>query len=124
MTKVTEVNFFFEKSNLFRVIHADGLYGGVSPNGHLHFAFYSQRLPLPKTSKIQVGEDGTPSGPEVVTEKKDGFFRELEVDVVMDYSTALSTYIWLEEKIREMAALNGQSPEQIQAALESLRNSK
>ena len=44
-----ELEFDFEKSNFFRVIHVDGVFGGISPGSNLlHMAIYNERQPLPK----------------------------------------------------------------------------
>ena len=44
-----ELEFDFEKSNLFRAIHVDGFFGGVAPATQLlHVAVYNERQPIPK----------------------------------------------------------------------------
>src|SRR5579864_8214012 len=45
--KPVSVCFHYVKSNYFRVIHADGMYGGLTPCGGIFFALYSDRQPLP-----------------------------------------------------------------------------
>jgi hypothetical protein len=45
--KLTEIEFDFIKSNFFRVIHVDGAFGGLSPNGFVHMALYSERRAIP-----------------------------------------------------------------------------
>jgi hypothetical protein len=50
--------FHFRKSSLFRVIHADGAYGGISPNGNIHFALYNERFPIPKITSRGFTKDG------------------------------------------------------------------
>ena len=42
-----ELEFDFIKSNFFRVIKADGAFGGISPNGSIHMALYSERSAIP-----------------------------------------------------------------------------
>lgn len=101
-----EVQFFYEKSNHFRVVHADGVYGGITPMGYLHFALYNERHPIPKVSALPIS-DGRPAGPEVVKEKKDGIFREVEVDVIMDINIAIAFKQWLDEKVKALKAHHG-----------------
>ena len=95
------IKFDYIKSNLFRVIHADGAVGGISPKATIHFAFYSERSPIPKQTVFPVNEDGT-LGQEIKDERvvRDAIVREVEVDVVMDLNTANSFLKWLEEKIK------------------------
>ena len=35
------VTFDYIKSNLFRVIHADGVWGGIAPTGKIHLSFFN-----------------------------------------------------------------------------------
>jgi hypothetical protein len=94
----TNIEVFYEKSNFFRVIHADGIFGGPTPTGGLHVAFYSQRTPLPKKSNLVISSNGT--AVETVTETKVGAFREIEVDVVMDLNVAMSYHLWLASQLK------------------------
>lgn len=99
MADATEIKFFYEKSNFFRVVHADGVFGGSTPLGYLHLAFYNERHPIPKTTALALVEDGKVSGPEKILDRKEGIFREVEVDVVMDLNVAVAFRGWLDEKI-------------------------
>jgi hypothetical protein len=89
----------YEKSNFFRVIHADGIFGGPTPTGGIHIAFFSQRTPLPKKSNLTISPNGT--GVEVVTETKVGVFREIEADAIMDLNVALSFHLWLTSQLNQ-----------------------
>src|SRR5689334_16135095 len=42
-TNPNKLRIEYKKSNSFRVIHADGAYGGTSPRLQLFIAFYSER---------------------------------------------------------------------------------
>jgi hypothetical protein len=48
LSNAPEIAFEYIKSNLFRVIHADGAIGGVTPSGNLHLAFFSERPAIPR----------------------------------------------------------------------------
>jgi hypothetical protein len=91
---------FYEKANFFRVIHSDGVYGGATPQGNMHFAFYSERSAIPRHVEFDVTH-GVP-GPERVIEAKKGIFREIEADVVMSFGGALQFYIWLGGQLETM----------------------
>jgi hypothetical protein len=97
-----EVDIHFQKSNFFRVVHADGAFGGLSPRGLINMAFYSERSPIPRRTKIEIA-NGVP-GLETVVEVKTGIFREIEVDIVMDIAAAASFYAWLGQQIANAQA--------------------
>jgi hypothetical protein len=111
-----KVAVFFQKSNFFRVIHADGCFGAPSPRGLLNMAFYSERLPLPTQTSISI-IDGRPSAEQVVDVKK-GVFREVEVNVVMDIAAAGALSVWLQNQISSMRQLMGISDDQFAAMME------
>ena len=96
-----EVRFKYIKSNFFRVIHADGAWGGISTRGDIHMSFYNERAALPDSSVLTLGPDGRSLKPEVV-ESSGGITREVECDVVFDLITAVALRRWLDDKINEM----------------------
>ena len=51
------------KGQFFRVVHADGIIGGSTPQGQLHIAFYSERPPIPKRTVHQVSAGGALGSP-------------------------------------------------------------
>lgn len=93
----------YKKSNSFRVIHADGAYGGTSPRLQLFIAFYSERFPIPQVLTYETSETGAPIK-ELVSEResKEGVFREVEVGVTMDINAAKGFATWLNEQITEL----------------------
>ena len=103
------VKFHYKKSNLFRVLHADGAWGGLTPEGNIFFTFYNSRPPIPEVLVQPVEEDGT-LGPEIPELKvsKDGIVREVEVGVTMTPENVQSLIEFLKgrlehvEKIRSM----------------------
>jgi len=101
------IEVYYEKSNFFRVIHADGIFGGPTPSGNMHVAFFSQRSPLPKKSSLNIGSDG--SSTETVTDTKTGVFREIEVDVMMDLNTSLAFHIWFSQHLSVLRKQLGMS---------------
>jgi hypothetical protein len=58
-----EVNY--QKSGLFRVVHADGFWGGPTPKGNIHFACYSERPAIPRRTTFEV-KDGIPASEQIV----------------------------------------------------------
>ncbi len=94
--KPKSLKFHYIKSPMFRVVHVDGLFGGVTPTAFIHFALYSERMPIPQQTEQVVNADGT-LGPEVPEGRvvRDGVVRELEVDAIMNIDVARSMRDWL-----------------------------
>src|SRR5450755_3231961 len=100
-----EIEFDFIKSNFYRVVRGDGVFGGLSPNGSLHLGVYSERIPYPQKMFHKV-ENGA-VGPEE-TERREGrkgILRELEVGISMDISQAIVLRTWLDDKLKQYEQL-------------------
>ena len=97
-----QVSIEFVKGNDFRVIRADGAVGSVTPNGHIHFALYSERHAIPERFFHEVNQDGSLGG-EITNaaDTRHKIVRELEVDVFLTVPAAESIKDWLEHQIRE-----------------------
>ena len=102
----TKLSFHFVKSNLFRVIHADGAWGGVTPHSNIHMALYSERQPIPQQVTYEIRE-GSVLGEELKEERvgKSGIVREIEADVVLDLNAAKSLVEWLQQHIGTLEQL-------------------
>jgi hypothetical protein len=96
-----ELRFTYVKSNFFRVIHADGAWGGISPRGDIHVSFYNERGALPDSSILTLGADGKPLKPEEA-QSSGTIIREIECDVVLDLAAATGLRKWLEDNINEL----------------------
>jgi len=95
------VNMNYIKRNNCVVIHADGVYGGITPRGTINMAFFSERLAIPRTTQQTASETGNLTGENPI-ESRDGVIRELEANVVVDLNTAISYHRWLGEKIENV----------------------
>ena len=107
---IKQIEFDFIKSNFFRVIRADGAFGGIAPGGAIHMAIYSERQAIP--TKTVHSLDGQQLGAEIV-EKREGrtaIVREVEVDVVMELPQAIVFRQWLDEKITQLQQLTVTNP--------------
>jgi hypothetical protein len=96
--KKEQLTFHYIKSNFFRVIHADGVWGGVTPRLDVHMALFSERSPIP----AKITHAVTPLqklGEEIQREVRDGIVREVEAEVIMDVGVARSLVKWLQERI-------------------------
>jgi hypothetical protein len=107
-----EVVVGFVKSNFFRVIHADGAWGGISPFGDIHMAFYSERSAIPDVGKLTLSaKTGQFTKPEQY-EADSEIVREMEADVVVDLNTAIRIRAWLDDKIRSVQLLVQQAQQE------------
>jgi hypothetical protein len=93
-----EISFNYVKSNLFRVIHADGAWGGLSPRGDIHIAFYNERAAIPDFSRIVISQSARVVESETF-EATSELVREVEVDVIVDLTTAKGLRTWLDNMI-------------------------
>ncbi len=98
-----EVVIKYYKSNFFRVIHADGAWGGLSARGDIHISFYNERAAIPDISRFVI------SGGEIIKPEEfqsiSKVVREVEVDVVVDLGTAMSLRDWLNDRIDALQTL-------------------
>lgn len=100
------LTFHYIKSNGFRVIHVDGVHGGLTPNLKVQMALFSERSPIPQQVVHRV-EPGPTEGTfklgeevkEARVERKD-IVREVEAEVVMDPAVAKSVAEWLSDKAK------------------------
>lgn len=97
------IQFHYIKSNLFRVVLADGAIGAITPQGRLAFSLYNERVSLPRLMVHQISE-GALSQP-IETETRGGIVREVECTVVMDRSAVQSLRDWLSTKLEEFDKL-------------------
>jgi hypothetical protein len=94
------VQFHYIKGNFFRVVHVDGIFGGLSPTGDIFASFFSQRPPIPRLTVQSVNEKGE-LGEELLPESeiRDGLVREIEVGVVMRPEVAENLIKWLQTQV-------------------------
>jgi len=100
----TKVTFNYIKASLFRTIHVDGVIGAITPNGHIHFAVFSERPAIPRVVENKLNEDGR-IGEEIHKETKEGIVREMEVDLLMNLQSAQNLHDWLGNRIQELKTL-------------------
>lgn len=97
-----QITFHYIKSNSFRVIHADGMWGGISPSGHLQMAFYNERIPIPQMTVHAVDPVKRIIGEEEERLVRDGIVREVECNVVMSLEVSERLHRWLGVQIESL----------------------
>jgi hypothetical protein len=98
-TPPSKIRFHYEKGRLFRVLHVDGVLGGITPTRNIFVSLYSQRAPLPKVVDQTFAPDGTLTD-EVVVEGKTGVFREMEIGLVVTAAVAKEIARFLNEQAK------------------------
>ena len=92
-----KVQFHYQKTPLYRGIHADGFWGGPTPRGIYAISFFSERQPIPRHAhrKVTATEaGGVIMGVEEVSDVLPGVVRQVEATVYMDVKTAQEFYTW------------------------------
>jgi len=88
------VKFHLIKGNYFRVIHADGAIGGITPSREIFLSLYSERGAIPQLVELAINADGS-LGEEIKRTGKEGIVREIEVGVMLNSHTAKVIAEWL-----------------------------
>ena len=97
------VDFHFIKASHFRVVHVDGVWGGVTPSTqNIAVGFFSERLPIPTLVKHQLKEGGA-VGKEIDRDTRTGVVREMEVELIMNKATAMTFLEWFKTYLKELA---------------------
>ncbi len=95
------LDFQYIKSNNFRVVHGDGVFGGVTPSSYITMGFYSERGSIPQKVTHEINSEGG-LGRELERTGKSGVAREIEVEVVVDLPTARGLVDWLGEHVSKL----------------------
>jgi hypothetical protein len=105
-TTESQVRFDFIKSNYFRSVHADGIWGGITGHLDLAMAFYSERPAIPQQITVPI-ENGK-LGNEIESKRvgRDAVIRDVEVTVTMNVEVARSFRQWLDERIKAIDDIN------------------
>lgn len=109
---VKSVKVQYEYDGKYRLIAANGLYGGITPGGELKIDFFAEYTPAPKTSQLSVSEEGQ------VTEHKDTtpqIVRRIQMGMLVSPNHIQSFANWFQEKAEEMRKIRGQTDDHVQS---------
>lgn len=106
-----QISFDYIKGKDFRVIRADGAIGGITPNGYIHFALYSERPAIPRRLVQKIDRDGI-LGEVIASEtvSRGSIVREMDVDVFLRPDVARVLHKWLGDHIERVEALSAITP--------------
>jgi hypothetical protein len=104
--RTIQMPIHFIKSSQFRVIHASGVWYGGDAQQNLHLSFFNERSPIPKKVVLNLNEQGIVlSEDESKRDMKEGFIREVEVDVILSIPGAVEFYKTLGENLKALKAI-------------------
>jgi len=96
------IEFHYQKTPSYRVLHVDGMWGGATPKGHFSVSFFSERLAIPRVSQRTVTASTSnqyQTGPEQPVDMLDGVVRQVDATVIMDLRTAQEFYVFMTEHL-------------------------
>ena len=105
----TELKFCFIKSQQYRNVPVNGVFGGITPHHQIHMNLFTEHNAMPTAvyNRVEGHEgNGVFLGPEIL-EKREGdsaVVRELEVGLIFNMETAVAMRTWLDDKIRQFEA--------------------
>jgi len=100
----TELSVSYIKSSQFRVVSAQGAYGGFAPRGHFALTVFSERSAIPQETILQV-DPITKTGTETVTKTRAGIVRELEVCLMLDKQSLIELHRWIGQHLDALKKL-------------------
>lgn len=95
-----EVETHFIKSPDFKTVQITGAWGGVLGNGIMNINLFTERIPIPQRIVLEVESDGKTIR-EKYKEGKNGIVREVQMGILMDYTTAKSVYEFLGNALKD-----------------------
>ena len=101
--EVKRISIDYIKSNFFRVVYVDGVFGGVTPSANIEIVFWNTRLPIPKTVVLAMSPDGTVKEESRILRADQ--IREAEVAVVMDLEHAKLFGKWLNNQVKQLETI-------------------
>jgi hypothetical protein len=106
-----EVAFDYVKAVDFRVVWADGVIGGLTPNGLVHCALYAERGAIPRRQvfKIDSLDERTGQlGAEVLEKQisRGSIVREMACDVFLSAQAAENLANWLLSQVALLKKIN------------------
>lgn len=107
-----QVKFVYRRAADYRIIPANGVWGGVTPRGDLLAEFYVESLTTPETVTHLVRADGRLGEELSRAPAQRPFVREVQVGLVLSLAQAESIGKWLVNKAEEFKRAKGQQEEE------------
>ena len=104
------IAYDYIKSNYFRVIHVDGVFGGNTPRANLiQMCVWNERWPIPKQTVFKLNPEGS-LGDEITEDRisRNAIVREVEAELIFDIPGAKRIRDWLDTKISQIEEKKGE----------------
>ncbi len=98
------VKIYFSKTENYKIIAANGAWGGVSPGGDIFFDLFIDKRDNPEYLELEI--DSNSKTEEVGREGAENFVRESQIGVVLRPDNALVIGKWLIEKAKAAGAID------------------
>ena len=99
--QLKQITIKFTRSKDYKIVPANGCFGGVTPRGEILVEFFEEHFPTPDMVVHELTEQGT-LGPEKVRHTEGELVRELQIGVVLQPNQAESIARWLLGKVEEV----------------------
>ena len=96
----------FIRGNGLRVVHVDGAWGGITPQGLVHLGLFSEYVEPPASVTYAAGPAG--QAQEIQRTGGGSVTRELEVIAIMSPNVARAVRDWLDTRIGEVDKISEQ----------------
>ena len=107
LTEDETVSFKYIFPSDLKELHVSGAFGGVSPDGMIRMAFYSERQAIPNVEKRPINPDKT-LGDQKEEEKNYEYVRIVQASLVFNDKTAESFINWLDGRIKDFEGFREQ----------------
>lgn len=100
-----EVSIHYQRSRLYRMIYANVVFGGLTPEGNIKMGLGAEHRDLPESLTYGLDSQGL-----MVERGRTGteyILREIEIDVLMTPALAQSLMDWLGQQIKAAESRNG-----------------
>jgi hypothetical protein len=96
--QLKQITIKYTRSKDYKLVPANGCFGGVTPRGEIQLEFFQEHVPAPDIVVHDVTEQGT-LGPEKVRHTEGELVRELQIAVVLQPNQAENIARWLLGKV-------------------------
>lgn len=116
------ISIEYNKSSIYRAIHADGFVGGPTSFGLMSISVYSEYSGFPKEQKLEINDENVLQ--KEIYGQTDSIERLVESTLIISPVVTVSLMLWLNDNIklmREKNILSDDAFKQITAAHEASR---
>ena len=101
-----QIKFRFEYDPAYRLVGANGIWGGITPRGDIRLDFFVESLGTPEHVTHLIAPDGR-LGPELSRSQPEGIVRRVQVGVLLSLEQADSVADFIKQKVAERRKQDG-----------------